>query len=226
MAFDSPYWLQLNLTKLTVAHFIVSKINRRLDYPKCTRCCGGGVCPGRYALVCSVPRTKGECECVFGFVTAWCRSTIQIKLNYETIIIILVIVCASSEHLIAHTSIDSTLGPTGFPLLLHRITIITSSTCAVLPLYLRYMRFSHSLRRMLNAICLLYGNVNDLSLSLRTCAMHNSYVCHYHTQQSVGCANRRLTYKRLYAFSANEYMRSCDCCYLCCSQKHQAAEKS
>lgn len=92
------------------------------------------------------------------------------RVNYETTIIVLGVVWASSR---SHTSIDPTGSRSFFlsaPLLVHRITIITSSTCAVLPLYLRYTR---SLTRcvecwMLFDICM---EMRTICRWLRTCAM-------------------------------------------------------
>lgn len=70
---------------------------------------------------------------------------------------------------------------------------------------------NRALHRLINADCS-YGNVNNLpvdSVSVRRSCVCDSYVCHYHTQQSVGCADSHPTtriQKITHAFSANKYV--------------------
>lgn len=139
--------------------------------------CAGGV--HSYAMFLAQKRAANVN--VFGWWVLGARLYDSNQVNYETIIVILVVVCASSEHLIVHTSIDSTLDPTGFCfgcfffslLLYYYIALLLLLVVRVLFFLFIFDIYTHSVSlspaRTPNAVCYLYGNVNDLSLAAYVC---------------------------------------------------------
>lgn len=128
---------------------------------------------------------KGQCECVW-LAAAWCRSTIQLESTMRLLLLFLV----WCERAVDRTQVSTRLVLVLFfcLLLYWYIALLLLQVVRVLFFLFIFGIRVLSLAASNAECCLIFVWKCERSVAGCVRVQCNSYVCHYHTQQSVGCA--------------------------------------